>query len=383
VRACIQSISSPQELDALRDEWQSLLTRCPSYSQCQTHVYSGLAMERALAYGEKVKLICARDSTGLVGLWALSLRREGVFRVLRPMSCGNDQECNVPLVAGDVEAEALEAIVAAALSVACDRTILKQVRRETTLARLLEQTPYSALTSRRINQTSYGVELRRYFTWQDYLGQRSKKNYQRRQRRQRRLSEQGEVELGWCRTAADAEAVLNWIFDTKGRWARKGRKDAPWLDSPRVRDFWIELTKRIDLTNLPLVAFLKLNGRPISGAVHLIGSSSVKGFVTTYDETFSYFSPGEQLIELLSKWCVENHRDFDLGINRADYKERIADREQLVSSYAFDLSPTARLLSRPLFKVGHAVWRSPRKAASLFRKNGWRELASAGGADKI
>ena len=289
MRAQIQSISSPQEIEALRDEWQSLLARCPTYSQSQTHVYSGLAMERALAYGEKVMLICARDSNRLVGVWALSLRREGIFRVLRPVSCGNDQEYTLPLVAGDVETAALEAIMKAAQSVACDRIFLMQAPSESALARLVDGPPYSTLTSRRINQISYEVELTRYATWQDYIAQRNKKNYQRRQRRQRRLSEQGDVEIGWCRTRAEAEAVLNWIFDTKGRWARKGRKDAPWLEDSRVRDFWIELTKKVDLTNLPLVAFLKLNGQPISGAVHLIGGSCVKGFVTTFDEAFSYF----------------------------------------------------------------------------------------------
>jgi CelD/BcsL family acetyltransferase involved in cellulose biosynthesis len=379
VHASVQTLGSAGDLDALRDAWESLIARCPGHSQAQTPVYGALAIERALARGAKIRLIAARDNSGLVGLWPLVLRREGAFRV----SCGNEQELNLPLVARDAGAGALEAILDAAMSLRCDIFRFKFVRPESELARLLGRPPYAALRRRQIFEKGYEVGMTRYATWQDYLDLRSRKNHRNRQRRLRRLCEQGEVEFGWCRTPADAAAVLNWVFDAKSRWARERRIDAQWLEARDVRDFWLELTKRMDLTNLPLVAYLKFEHRPIAGLLNLIGDSSVELFITAHDEAFSQYSPGEQLIEFLMQWCVENRRDADLGVTRSDHKERLADRTPLVVSYSFELSAWARLASRPLFKAGRAVWRSPRKAARLFSASGRRSLASDSRGEKI
>jgi CelD/BcsL family acetyltransferase involved in cellulose biosynthesis len=269
------------------------------------------------------------------------------------------------------------------MSLPCDIFRFKFVRSDSALARLLERPRYAALQRLQVSAKCYEVGLTRFATWEDYADRRSTKNYKNRQRRLRRLSEQGDVELGWCRTPTDAAAVLNWIFDTKASWARERRIDTEWLETRDVRDFWIELSKRLDTTNVPLVAYLKLNGRPIAGLLNLVGDSRVEFFITAHDEDYWPYSPGEQLIEFLLKWCIENRKDADLGITRSDQKERLADRTPLVSSYSFDLSPWARLLSRPLVKVGHAVWRSPRKAARLFSKDGWRSLASGARGDNI
>ena len=69
------------------------------------------------------------------------------------------------------------------------------------------------------------------------------------------------------------------------------------------------------------------------------------------------------------KWCLENRKDADFRRAATDYKERVADRQTLFSSYAFDLSPKARLLSRPLFRLGNTLRRAPRKAQEDGREN--------------
>jgi CelD/BcsL family acetyltransferase involved in cellulose biosynthesis len=229
----------------------------------------------------------------------------------------------------------------------------------------------------------YGAELTKFATWEDYLAQRSKRHQKNRVRLKRRLSEQGEVELGWCRTPEDAEAVLNWVFEAKARWARQRRIDAPWLENRRVRDFWIELSKRVDLSDLPLVACLKLDGRPIAGLLNLVGDASLEFYITTYDETYFQYSPGEQLIEFMLKWCLENRKDADFRRAATDYKERVADRQTLFSSYTFDVSPKARLLSRPLFRLGNTLRRAPRKAHAMAEKMGWSFPAPGVRGDKL
>jgi CelD/BcsL family acetyltransferase involved in cellulose biosynthesis len=379
----LQDVASPRELDALRGEWEALAARFPGASPAQGPVYAGLAIERALAHGAAIKLIAVRDDKGLVGLWPLALWREGIFSVLRPVSSGSDDEYSLPLVAPEVEAEALDAIVAAAFSLRSDKLWFVNVGPDSALQRLLHQPRYAALQKRRFTHMIYELGLTRFATWDDYAAERSRKNYKNRQRRLRRLADHGEVELGWCRTPTDAEAVLNWLFDAKARWTHRRRLDSPWLKTHRVRDFWIELSKRIDLAHLPLVAYLKLNGRPIAGLVSLIGDSRVELYITAFDENYWQSSPGEQLFEFMLKWCVENRRDADFRRSATDYKERVADRRTLFSSYAFDLSPKARLLSRPLFRLGNTLRRAPRKAEAFIEKMGWRSPSSGGRSDKI
>jgi CelD/BcsL family acetyltransferase involved in cellulose biosynthesis len=380
----VQTIASPGELDALRKDWDALAKKCPGSSQAQGPVYGGLAIERALRQGAKVKLIAARNASGLVGLWPLALWREGIFRVLRPVSCGSDDEYSLPLAAPEVEEEVLQAILAAAMTIPCDKIWFVNVKTGSALACLLERPAYAALQKRRFTHVIYEVDLARFATWEDYLAERSKRHQKNRARLKRRLAEQGKVELNWCRTPEDAEVVLNWVFDAKARWARQRRIDAPWLENRRVRDFWIELSKRVDLADLPLVAYLKLDGRPIAGLLNLVGEISLEFYITAYDETFWQYSPGEQLIEFLLQWCLENRKNADFRRAATDYKERVADRQTLFSSYAFDLSPKARLLSRPLFRLENTLRRAPRKAQAMVEKMGWSAPARGGrGGDKV
>jgi CelD/BcsL family acetyltransferase involved in cellulose biosynthesis len=246
------------------------------------------------------------------------------------------------------------------------------VRERSTLARLLERFPYSALQKQRFPLMSFQVRLKRFATWEDYAAELTKKHLKDRARLMRRLSEQGDVQLGWCRTSADAEVVLTWIFDNKARWARERRIETSWLKDNRLLDFWIALSRKVNLTNLPLVTYLKLNGTPIAASVNLVGGSSSEYFTTTYDEKYSRYSPGEQLIEFCIKWCIDHRKDFDLRPLPGDYKERIADQRILVTSYAVFISLKARLLFRPLFILNYnlgRIRRAPKKLLTIHHRN--------------
>jgi CelD/BcsL family acetyltransferase involved in cellulose biosynthesis len=365
MQTSIQTIRSSDELSALRSEWEALVAKRADYYQCQTPVYVCLAIDHALQRGAEISVISTRNVTGLVGLWALALRREGLFRNLRPVSCGSYEDYSVPLVAPDVELQALDAIIGAALAIACDTICIMTVREHSALAHLLEGSPYAELPRQAYPLMSYEVGLKRFAKWEDYAAQTTKKHLKDRTRLMRRLSEKGNVELGWCRTPADAEFVLTWIFDTKAKWARQRRIETSWLKDRRLLDFWIALSREVDLNNMPLITYLKLDGQPIAASVNLIGGSSLEYFTTTYDENYSRFSPGEQLIEFCLKWCIENRKNFDLRPLPGDYKERIADRKTLVSSYAVYLSPKARLLSRPLSMLTYTLRRARRAPGKL------------------
>ena len=83
-------------------------------------------------------------------------------------------------------------------------------------------------------------------------------------KRHKRLEARGHVEFGWCKSTSDAASVLTWLFDNKRRWAESRGLSTPYLMDHQVREFFIALAHRTDLSTNPLVAFVKVDGVPMS-----------------------------------------------------------------------------------------------------------------------
>lgn len=360
-----QLIVARSDLDPFCGAWTDLAALCPSCSQCQTVTYAAVAVERALRRGARVNLITAHDNGALVGLWVVKVAREGLFRVLRPVGCGSGEEYATPLISPAAGPEVASAMIAAALAIDCDIAWILNAREGSALAAALMEKRFSARRQRRGTIPGYEIELRQFSSWADYAAQAPAKLLHERRRRMRRLTERGAVELGWCRTADEAEAMLRWIFDTKARWARSRRIDTPWLRNAEVRDFFIQLAREIDLTEVPLIAFVKLDGEPIAASINLIGASALEYFITTYDVRYLRYSPGEQLVEFLVKWSIENRRDFDYRIMATDYKARNADRMVIYRTSEIYLSQSAQWLAFPLAQTSRFAQRLRRFLATL------------------
>ena len=131
----------------------------------------------------------------------------------------------------------------------------------------------------------------------------------------------------------------------------------------RVRDFFIGLAKRTDLSSLPLVAYVQVNGQPVAASVNLVGARSVEYLITTYDEAFSVFSVGNLLIEYIAQWAHAHGRDFDFRPLHGDYKVRWADRETKHESRIVVLNARGRLIELALSWA--QVKRVYRKVATL------------------
>src|SRR6202022_1373907 len=152
----------------------------------------------------------------------------------------------------------------------------------------------------------YWISLREFARWEDFMQTLPKSLRTNLRYRRKRLEARGHVEFGWCKSPSDAASVLTWLFDNKRRWAERRGLKTPYLMDHQVRDFFIALAHRIDLSTNPLVAFVKVDGVPVAAAVNLVGSRSVEGFITTYDEAFSTCSVGNLLTEFLVRWSHAN-----------------------------------------------------------------------------
>jgi CelD/BcsL family acetyltransferase involved in cellulose biosynthesis len=193
---------------------------------------------------------------------------------------------------------------------------------------------------------AYGICLEQFPNWGSFAASLSKSLRTSLRYEAGRLGKLGRVEAGWCKTGAEAESMLRWIFDTKRRWAQSHRRSAPWLSRSYVMDFFIELANRSDLSNTPMVSYLKLDGTPIAASINLVGTKSVEYFITTFNNDFALYSPGKLLIEQCVRWALLNRRNFDFRILHGDYKARWSDTQAAYNTYTLYLTRWGRWKSR-------------------------------------
>jgi CelD/BcsL family acetyltransferase involved in cellulose biosynthesis len=331
----------------LRQEWESLAAAAQSYSFCLTYAYCELAAEVALARGAAVAVAMVYDRRELCALWPLVIYRHGLLRVARSLGCGSDEEYGAPLVHARAGGAVIAEVLRAALDVCAYTLEIRFVRSDSALQEAigpLSQSWLLPFIPKRLHRLpGYSISLREFERWDDFSATLSKSLRADLRHHLRRLSAKGQPELGWCKTPDDAEAVLTWLFATKRRWAISRGFHTQYLMNEQVRDFFVALAQRTDLSTTPLVTFLKLDGRPVAASVNLVGPHSFEGFVMTYDESLSACSPGNLLQEFCVKWAHANGRDFDFRPLYAAYKTRWANRQTMHDTHVLFLSTRARL----------------------------------------
>jgi CelD/BcsL family acetyltransferase involved in cellulose biosynthesis len=344
----VKSYANPQAFSTLQREWDGLLASARAYSFALTYSYCELAASNVLASGGSVDVIRVYDERGLCALWPLAIQRRGWLRIAKTLSCGTDEEYGGPLVRDESDREVMMQVVRATAELRADVLQVRFVRTDSTLYEALESRPRSWLLpvvpkGLRDDVPGYTIDLRQYPRWEDFAATRSKSLFVDLRRYVKRLSAKGQTEIGWCKTADDARAVLNWMFANKRHWAMARQCHTMYLMSDAVRDFFIELAHRVDLSTTPLVTFIKLDGVPIAASANLVGPQYFEGIITTFDEAFSDCTPGNVMHEFCMKWAHAHGRDFDLRPVFSTYKARWATRIATHSTQTVFLTARGRL----------------------------------------
>jgi CelD/BcsL family acetyltransferase involved in cellulose biosynthesis len=344
----IQTFTDQEAFIEFRHEWEALTATAHAYSSCLTYDYCNLAATSLFQAGGKVQVIKLYDSKGLCALWPLAIHREGPIRIAKALTCGAHEEYGGPLIRANVNPQELFTHLARAT---------KQLKADVLKVRFVEVTSplHNALSSQpqswllplvpkglRDNVPGYSIAMREYATWKDFTAARPKL-FTNSRRYQKRLNTHGTAEISWCKTKEDAEAVITWLFANKRRWAESRDLHTQYLKEDHIRDFFIKLAQRTDLTTTPLVTYTKLNGAPIAAMVNLIGPKTFEGYFTTYDEAYADCSPGNLMHEFCMKWAHENGRDFDFRPIHSAYKARWANRETQYSTLTIFLTLRGRL----------------------------------------
>jgi CelD/BcsL family acetyltransferase involved in cellulose biosynthesis len=215
----------------------------------------------------------------------------------------------------------------------------------------------------------YSVGLRGFDTWDEFAGTLSPSLRRNLRRYRKGLDSTGSTEFGWCTTLDDASAVLNWLFENKRRWALARGFNTQYLMKDEVRDFFIALAGRTDLSAVPLVAFVKVNGVPICASINLVGSRTLEYWIFTYDEAYDRYSVGNLLTEFVARWAHANALDFDMRPLYNQYKTYWVNRETRHRTAVVVLTSRGRLreISLLFFQISRVRRRLGKSVVSALR----------------
>jgi CelD/BcsL family acetyltransferase involved in cellulose biosynthesis len=316
---------------AIRGEWEELEAASEECSLCLTYHYCELAAARAIAKGGFVAVVMVYDNDDLLAIWPVAIHRKGMLRIAKVMTCGNHEEYGGPLVKGGTTAPVVAECVRAVMQVPADALEIPFVQNGSPLQEALESAPQSwvlrLLPNRLTEVPGYSVGLREFDEWDDFARTLSQSLRRNLRRYRKGLSSIGRTEFGWCRTIDDAVSVLTWLFANKRRWAEARGLNTKYLMDDEVRDFFIALARQTDLSTVPLVAFVKMDGVPIAASVNAVGSRTLEYWIFTYDEAYSPYSVGNLLTEFVARWAHANDRDFDMRLFFNEYKTYWVNRE--------------------------------------------------------
>lgn len=173
-------------------------------------------------------------------------------------------------------------------------------------------------------------------------------------RRRKRLAEQGEISVerlqGESLSTSDLEACL--AMESAG-W--KGRQGSAAGQSEEARGFHLDLLCTPAYKDMLSLHLLKLSGRPIAFQYGLTSHGVFSLVMTSYDESFAEFSPGQLLTEEVLNDCISRGlREFDfLGCDlpwKMEWTKTVRPHHWL---FIFRNSAQGRFLRR--LKFGWAV----------------------------
>lgn len=337
---------------ALRPAWTRLEGESLCHPLSVTYHYGELAAAKLLAEGAKIRVIQVHDDAGLALLWPLSIQRKGLVRMAYDLRCGGGADRGGPLTREDVPAAYLRAAIRAITQAGADLFVLDWTDDETELQKVISgwSQPWiirrlpARLRATRDSQGArrYAIKFDDFPTWGDFIASRSRAVRHGHDRQLKRLrAEQQNVEFGWCQTGEDAEQILKWVFESKRRWAVERGVDAGTLIAREIEAFYIALAHRTDLRATPLVAFVKVDGRPAAASLNAVGPQLMEGLIITHDQAFQRYSPGTLLLHYQAKWACETGREFDMLRHDADYKTHWATHMPVSRRHAIFLAPNS------------------------------------------
>ncbi|WP_294536518.1 GNAT family N-acetyltransferase [uncultured Rhodoblastus sp.] len=301
-----------ESLAGIESEWRALEGWATSFCQC--YDYARAALSIAEAQGKTSFLVTVRDDDGLRGVWGLTLSRS-FHAVLRPFSCGTNEEYSAPLVdSPSIGSRILTAV--STLAGVADRLIIYNTPEDSPFDRAAATLPFPQKIT---CVPGVVIPSSSYATWGEAEKRLSSGMRYNLRSRAKRLAQRGEVKIGWCDSIGEADRAMAFFFERKALWLKEKGKRSPWVGHSEAPEFFRRLVRA---TDSPTVAAVQLDGVPVAVAICLVCPRAVEYALTTFDPKYAAYGPAQLLVRFLAQWALEHGRDFDFGITIADYKEQ-------------------------------------------------------------
>ena len=159
-----------------------------------------------------------------------------------------------------------------------------------------------------------------------YRAKASKKSRSERRRRRRQLEEQGAVDVSTARSRDDLRPMLEEAFRLHAlRW--RGRRDSSDFVTTSGRHFHRAALLALAELDVPRLASVSLDGRPVAFALSLQFAGTLYGLRMGFDPAYARFSPGsEALFTCLENAAADGAVRVEFLGSATDYKRRFADR---------------------------------------------------------
>jgi O-antigen/teichoic acid export membrane protein/CelD/BcsL family acetyltransferase involved in cellulose biosynthesis len=297
---------STETLDAAgaaahRAAWQALAARAAESNPFYAPAVMLAALRHLDLKGARVVLAWADDAGAprrLIGAWLLGRRR---WRYLVPLPLWSAVPAYAPLATplldrGDAE-RAAAALLAHAASTGAKALFVPTMTAGPAAAALARAAARAGYSSRR-----FAVHRRAMLTAGSAaaLDQRiPRKTRKELARLARRLGEDADLDFEVATAEADLAPALDAFLDLE-RSGWKGRRGTAMAARPQEEAFIRAAAAGLAAHGHMRVALLRHGGRPIAGALVILGVGRAFYFKTAYDERYRRFSPGALVTRALS-----------------------------------------------------------------------------------
>ncbi len=193
--------------------------------------------------------------------------------------------------------------------------------------------------------------------WTEYEERRGARLLRDLRRRERRLAEAGQISFEVHTGRFDLDGLLEDCFRTEAAsW--KGAGGTAMNSTAATRRFYTEIAEFAHARGELMLAFLRLDDRPIAAQFNIDSGGTVTVLKLGHDEEFDRFAPGKLLIrDVLSRCFRDSTTRYDFSGHSNPYKMEWADgQRELVETRAFAPSLpglvefASRRYARPLVK---------------------------------
>jgi CelD/BcsL family acetyltransferase involved in cellulose biosynthesis len=354
------AVTDPADFLRLQPEWDALWAAAPDNYVSESFEWAQLCWSHAPTGPGRLLCVTVRQGGRLAAVWPLKVSRIGPWRLATPL--GASSEYCPFLVHPEADAEAVWLAIADMLvrERRVDAMRLVNVRQDTAPGQCLSRSqPSAAMLYTTATRFVPAADLA---DWKAFRARLSRKSRETLGYRRRRFCEAAEVVFREVMVPDERAAAWAWLLQKKRGWAKERGIDSPWLFSERFDRFTTAALDRVGPGGARRIFVLEADGAIVAATLVAVDRARVEGFITSYDEAFSTFSPGRLLAEDCLRWASEHGLGFDLRLGDDGYKLEWPGNAGLATTYVVPLTAAGHILTAGL-RMAYS-WRQKKERQS-------------------